>query len=167
MLTLRPVNVAGLSLEGLVLSLGGRLVVPVVALEGATLVPVVALVGVTLLEGLTMQVATLLVAIFASIAPIRKMVNLVVIALRHLVAEFALGTKLDLLLSLLRERAIGHLRVVDVVKILADGCKCLVAETSSTLEVPIAVLLMKQHVEPLNFECVVGPRHVAGQKGFS
>ena len=51
MLTLRPVDVTGLSLEGLVLSHGGRLVVPVVALEGATLVPVVALVGATLVEG--------------------------------------------------------------------------------------------------------------------
>ncbi len=44
------------------------------------------------------------------------MANLIVIALRHLVAEFALHTKLNLLLSLLRERAISHLRVVDVVK---------------------------------------------------
>ncbi len=111
--------------------------------------------------------ATLLVAIVASIAPIRQMVNLVVIALRHLVAEFALGTKLDLLLSLPCERAIGHLQVVIVVKIFADGCKCLVAETASTLEVPNAVLLMKRHVEPLNLECVVGPRHVAVWKGFS
>ncbi len=167
MLTLLPVNVAGLSLKGLVLLLGGRLVVPVVALEGAIPVPVVMLVGTTLLEGLTMRVATLLVAIVASIAPICQMANLVVIALRHLVAEFALGTKLDLLLSLLRERAIGHLRVVNVVEILADGRECLVAETSSTLEVPIAVLLMKRHVEPLNLECVIGPRHIAGRNGFS
>ncbi len=165
--TLRPVNVAGLSLEGLVLALGGRLVVPVVALEGAIPVPVIALVGTILLEGSTMRVAALLVATVASIAPIRQMANLIVIALRHLMAEFALGTKLDLLLSLLRERAIGHLRVVDVVEILADGRECLVAEMSSTLEVPIAVLLMKRHVEPLNLECVVGPRHVAGRKGFS
>ncbi len=66
--------------------------------------------------------------------------------LRHLVAEFALRTKLDLLILLLRERSIGHLRVVDIVEILADGRKCLVAETSSTLEVPIAVLLMKRHI---------------------
>jgi hypothetical protein len=142
-------------------------VVPVVTLEGATLVPVVALVGATLVEGSTMRVATLLVAIFASKAPIREMANLVVVALHHLVVEFALGAKLDLFLSFFGERAIGHLRVVDVVKILADGRECLVAETSSTLEVPIAVLLMKRHVEPLIFECVIGPRHVAGRKGFS
>ncbi len=95
------------------------------------------------------------------------MANLIVIALRYLVVEFALRAKLDLLLLLLRERAIGHLRVVDVVKILADGRKCLVAETSSTLEVPIAVLLIKQHIKPLDLECVVGRRHVAGRKGFS
>ncbi len=82
-------------------------------------------------------------------------------------AEFALRAKLDLLLSLLGERAIGHLRVVDVVEILADGCECLVAETSSTLEVPIAVLLMKRHIKPLDLECVVGRRHVASWKGFS
>ena len=42
MLTLRPMDVTGLSFEGLVLSLGGGLAVPVIALEGVTLVPVVA-----------------------------------------------------------------------------------------------------------------------------
>jgi hypothetical protein len=73
MLALRPMNVAGLSLEGLVLSLGGHLVVPVVALEGAIPVPVVALVGATLLEGSTMRVAMLVVAIVVSIAPICQM----------------------------------------------------------------------------------------------
>ena len=62
-----------------------------------------------------MRVATLLVALFASVAPIREMANLVIVALRHLVAEFALGTKLDLLLLFLGERAISHLQVVDVV----------------------------------------------------
>ncbi len=54
MLTLWPMNVAGLSLEGLVLLLGGSLVGPVVAPEGAILVPVVPLVGATLVEGSTM-----------------------------------------------------------------------------------------------------------------
>jgi hypothetical protein len=143
MLTLRPMNVTGLSLEGLVLLLGGRLVGPVIVLEGVIPVPVVTLVGATLVEGSTMRVATLVAAIVVSIALIRKMANFVVIALRHLVAEFALCTKLDLLLSLLRERAVSHLRVVDVIKILADSRECLVAETSPTLEVPIAVLQMR------------------------
>jgi hypothetical protein len=156
MLTLWPMNVAGLSLEGLVLSLEGSLVGPVIVFERATLV-----------ESLTMRVATLVVAIVVSIVLNRKMANFVIIALCHLVVEFALCTKLDLLLSLLRERAIGHLRVVDVVEILADGHECLVAEASSTLEVPVAVLQMKGHVKPLNLECVVGRRHVAGRKGFS
>ncbi len=160
-------DVAGLSLECLVLSLGGRLVGPVVAPEGAIFVPVVALVGATLVEGSTMRVATLVAAIVVSVALIREMANLVIVALRHLVAEFALRTKLDLLLPLLRERAVSHLRVVDVVEVLADRCKCLVAEALSTLKVPVAVLLMKGHIKPLNFECVVGRRHVAGQKGFS
>ncbi len=68
------------------LSLGGRLVVPVIALERATLVPVVALVGATLVEVSTMRVAMLFVALFASIALICKMANLVVVGLRHLMA---------------------------------------------------------------------------------
>ncbi len=140
---------------------------PVVALEGVIPVPVVALVGATRLEGSTMRVAMLVAAIVVSIALIRKMANFVVIALHHLVAEFALRMKLDLLLLLLCERAIGHLRVVDVVEVLADGRECLVTETSSTLEVPIAVLLMKGHIKPLDLECIVGRRHVAGRKGFS
>ena len=54
MLALRPMDVAGLSLECLVLTLGGSLAGPVVAPEGAVLVPVVTLVGVTLVEGSTM-----------------------------------------------------------------------------------------------------------------
>jgi hypothetical protein len=102
-------NVAGLSLEGLVLSLGGSLVGPVVMPEGVILVSVIALVGATLVEGLTMQVATLVAAIIVSVALIREMANLVIVALCHLVAEFTLHTKLDLHLSLLRERAVGHL----------------------------------------------------------
>ncbi len=53
MLTLWPVDVAGLSLEGLVFALGESLVGPVVA-PVVTLVPVIALVGVTLVEGSTM-----------------------------------------------------------------------------------------------------------------
>ena len=53
MLTLRSVDVAGLSLEGLVFALGESLVGPVVA-PVVTLVPVIALVGVTLVEGSTM-----------------------------------------------------------------------------------------------------------------
>ena len=110
--------------------------------------------------------ATLLVAIVASVALIRKIANLVVVALRHLVAEFVFCTKLDLLLTLLRERAVGHLQVVDVVEILGDGLECFVAEASSALEVPGAVLLMKGRVEPLNFECVVGRGHVPHRKGF-
>ena len=167
MLTLWPMNVAGLSLEGLVLALGGSLVGPVIALVEAILVPVVALVGATLFEGSTIQVAMLVAAILLSVAIIRKMANLVIVALHHLVAEFVLCTKLDLFLTLLCEGAVGHLRVEDVVKILGDSCECLVAEVSSTLEVPVAVLQMKGHVKPLNFECFVGRGHVAVWKGFS
>jgi hypothetical protein len=160
-------DVAGLSLKGLVFALGGSLVGPVVVPVGVTLVPVVPLVGVTLVEGLTMRVATLVAAIVVSVALICKMANLVVVAFCHLVAEFALCTKLDLLLMLLREGAVGHLRVEDVVEILGNSRKFLVAEASSTLEVPVAVLLMKGHVEPLDLECLVGRGHVAGWKGFN
>ncbi len=53
--------------------------------------------------------ATLVAAIVVSVALIRKIANLVVVALRHLVAEFAFLVKLDLLLTLLREQAVGHL----------------------------------------------------------
>ncbi len=166
MLTLRPVDVAGLSLEGLVFALGESLVGPVVV-PVVTLVPVVALVGATLVKGSTMRVATLVAAIVASIALIRKMANLVIVALHHLVAKFAFCAKLDLLLTLLCERAVGHLRVEDVVKVLDNSRECLVAEASSALEVSVAILLMKRHVEPLNLECVVGRGHVPGRKGFS
>ena len=88
MLTLRPMDVAGLSLKGLVFALGESLVVSVIA-PVVTLVPVVVLVGSTLVEGSTMRVATLVAAILASVALVRKMANLVVVALCHLVAEFA------------------------------------------------------------------------------
>ena len=153
--------------KALSVHLGGGLVGPVVAPVGVTLVLVVTLVEATLVEGSTMRVAMLVAAIVVSVALIRKMVNLVVVALRHLVAEFALCTKLDMLLTLLCEGTVGHLRVEDVVKILGDSPECLVAVASSTLEVPVAVLLMKGHVEPLDLECVVGRGHVASRKGFS
>ncbi len=76
MLTLWPMNVAGLSLKVLVLLLGRRLVGPVVVLEGAIPIPVVALVGATLVEGSTMRMAMLVAAIVVSIALICKMANL-------------------------------------------------------------------------------------------
>ncbi len=53
MLTLWPVDVAGLSLKGLVFALGESLVGPVVV-PVVTLVPVIALVGATLVECSTM-----------------------------------------------------------------------------------------------------------------
>jgi hypothetical protein len=95
-------------IEGLVFAIGESLVVPVVA-PVVTLVPVVALVGATLVECSTMRVATLVAAIVASVALVCKRGNLVVIALCHLVAEFAFCAKLDLLLTLFCEGAVGHL----------------------------------------------------------
>ena len=166
MLTLRPVDVAGLSHEGLVFVLGETLAVPDVVSVLTLVIPVVALVGATLVKCSTMQMATLVAAIVASIALVCKMANLVVAALRHLVSEFAFCAKLDLLLTFLHEQAVSHLQIEDVVKILGDSCECLVAEASSALEVPGAVLLVERHVEPLNFECVVGRGHVPGRKGF-
>ncbi len=115
---------------------------------------------------LTMRIAMLVAAIVASVVLIRKIANLVVVALHHLVAEFVFHAKLDLLLTLLCKRANSHLRVVDVVEILGDGLECFVAESSSALEVPGAVLLMKRHIKPLNLECVVGRGHVSRRKGF-
>ncbi len=99
----------GCPLKALTSRLGGVFVGPVVTPVGVTLVPVVALVGATLVEGSTMRMATLVAAIVVSVALIREMANFVVLALRHLVAEFALRTKLDLLLVLLCEGAVGHL----------------------------------------------------------
>ena len=80
-------------------------------------------------------------------------------------AEFVFGVKHNLLLTLLSE-AVGHLHVVDVVKILSNGLEGFVAETLSALKVLVAVLLMKLHVEPLNFECAVGRGHVPRRKSF-
>ena len=165
MLTLWPVDVAGLSLKGLVFALGETLVVPVVVPVVTLLIPVVALVGATLVECSTMRVATLLAAIVVSVALVRKMANLVVVALRHQVLKFAFCAKLNFLLTLICE-PIGHLQIEVVVKILGDSCECLVAEALSALEVPGVVLLVEQHVEPLNFECVVGRGHDPGRKGF-
>ena len=48
MLTLRPVDVAGLSLEGLVIALRETLAITVVVLVVALVIPAVALVGATL-----------------------------------------------------------------------------------------------------------------------
>ncbi len=166
MLTLWPVDVAGLSLKGLVFALGETLAVPVIVPVVTLVIPVVARVGATLVKCLTMQMATLVAAIVASVALVCKMANLVIEALRHLMVEFAFCAKLDLLITLLREQAVGHLQIEDAVKILGNSCECLVAEASSALEEPGAVLLVERHVEPLNFECIIGRGHVPSQKGF-
>ena len=89
MLTLWPVDVAGLSLEGLVFALGETLAVPVVVSVLTLVIPVAALVGATLVKCSMMRMATLVAGIVASVVLVRKMANLVVVALRHLVSEFA------------------------------------------------------------------------------
>ena len=155
-------------LEGLVIVLGETLVVLVVTLVGmiVTAMIIVVTMNVFLVIVLTMRIAMLVAAIVAPVALIREVANLVVVALCHFVAEFAFGAKLNLFLMLLREHAEGHLQVEDVVEVLGDGLKGFVTEALSALEVPCMVLLMKQHVEPLNFECIVGRGHVPRRKGF-
>ena len=167
-LTLRPVEVTGLFLEGLVVALRETLVVLVVTFVGmiVTAMVIVVATNVFLVVISMMQVALLVAAIVASVALIHEFANIVVIALHHFVAEFAIGTKLNLLLTLLCEQAVSHLQVVDVVEILEDGLEGFIAEALSTLEVPVVVLLMKQHVETLNFECVVGRGRFPRRKGF-
>ena len=81
MLTLWPVDVAGLSLEGLVFVLGETLAVPVVVPVVTLMIPVVTLVGVTLVKCSSMQMATLVVVIVTSVTLVPKMANLVVVAL--------------------------------------------------------------------------------------
>ena len=110
-LTLRPVDVTGLSLEGLVITLGETLAVLVVTFVGmiVTAMVIVDTTNVFLVVILMMRIALLVAMIVASVALIRKVVNLVVIALCHFVAEFVFGAKLDLLLTLLCEPAVGHL----------------------------------------------------------
>ncbi len=81
MLTLRPVDVAGLSLEGLVFALGETLAVPVVVPVVTLVIPVVVLVGATLVECSTMRMTTLVAAIVASVVLVCKMANLVVVSL--------------------------------------------------------------------------------------
>ncbi len=110
-LTLWPVDVTGLSLEGLVVTLGETLAVLVVTFEGmiVTAMVIVDTTNVFLVVILMMRIALLVATIVASVALIRKVVNLVVIALCHFMAEFVFGAKLDLLLTLLCEQTVGHL----------------------------------------------------------
>ncbi len=88
----------------------------------------------------------LVAAIVAPVVLIHEIANLVVVALCHFVAEFVFGVKPGLFLMLLCERAVGHLRVVDVVEVLGNGLEGFIAEVSSTLKVPCTVLLVKQRV---------------------
>ena len=95
-LTLWPVEVTGLSLEGLVVALGETLAVLVVMFVGmiVTVMVVVVATSVFFVLILTMRIASLVAAIVASVALICKIANLVVIAFCHFVAEFAFGAKL-------------------------------------------------------------------------
>ena len=140
-LALWPIYVTGL--EGLVVALGETLVVSVVMLVvmiKTTMIVVVAL-NVLLVIVLTMHIATLVAVIVVPVALICKVANLVVVALCHFVAEFALGTKFDLFLTLLCKQDVGHLHIEDILEVLDDCLEVFVAEASSALKVPSAVLL--------------------------
>ena len=133
-LALRHLEVTGL--EGLVVALGGTLVVLFIvtcAVVVATVVPVVATDGLVVVS--MMRMTAFMAAILAPVTMIHVVAKLLLLALHKHVTEFAPGSKLDLLLTLLCKQAIGHLQVKHILEILGNGLEFLVDEASSALKV--------------------------------
>ena len=89
-------------LEGLVVTLEETLAVFVLTLVVMIVTAMIVMVAtnVFLVVVSTMRIAMLVAAIVTPVALIHKVVNLVVVALCHSVAEFAFGTELNLFLTL-------------------------------------------------------------------
>ncbi len=112
--------------EGFVVTPGETLAVSVVMLVVMIVTVMIVVVRTNvLLVVVTMCIAMLVVAIVVPVALIRKVVNLVVVALCHFVAEFGFSAKLDLFLTLLYEQAVGYLRIEDILEVLDGGLEFL------------------------------------------
>jgi hypothetical protein len=90
------------------------MVVAVVATDGPVIV-------------LMMRMAVLVAAILAPVAMIHVVAKLVLIALIQSVEEFAFSVRLNLCLTLLCERVVGHLQVKNILKVLVNGLKFFIA----------------------------------------
>ncbi len=80
---------------------------------------------------------------------VRNMVDLLLVTLIEHVAELAFCAILNLTLVFLCKRAIGYLRVEDVLKVFCNRLKYLVARVPPALNILGAIHGVERHVEPL------------------
>ncbi len=89
------------------------------------------------------------VAIVTSVTLFRHTADLLIVPLAQFVTHLASHVLLDLTLTFLCQGAICYLRIKNVLKVLCDRLKRLVAKTSTALDVLCPILFVEGHVEPL------------------
>ncbi len=94
-------------------------------------------------------IASPAVAIVTSMTSFRHMADLLIIPLVQFVMHFASHALLDLMLAFLCQGAICYLRIKNVLKVLCDRLKRLIAKTLAALDVLHPVLFVKGHIKPL------------------
>ncbi len=146
-LALWPVHQAWL--ECLVAAIGRGPVLPflfafVVVITTTTIVVILPFVVVAIV-----LVAVPAVVIVTSVRSFRHTADLLIKPLAQFVTHLASQALLDLTFACPCQGAVCHLRIKNVLKVLCNRLKRLVAKTLTTLDVLCPVLFVKGHVEPL------------------
>jgi hypothetical protein len=94
-------------------------------------------------------VASPAVAIVNSVTSFRHMADLLIEPFAQFMTHLASHALLDLMLALLCQGAICYLRIENVLEVLCDRLKRLIAKLLATLDVLHPVLFAKGHIEPL------------------
>jgi hypothetical protein len=89
------------------------------------------------------------VAIITSVRLFHHMADLLIKPLAQFMTHLASHALLDLMLAFPHQGAICYLQIKNVLEVLWNRLECLVAETSTALDVLCPVLFVKGHVEPL------------------
>ena len=80
--------------------------------------------------------------------------------------HFVSHVLLDLTFAFLCQGAICYLQIKDVLEVLCDRLKRLIAKTLAALDVLHPVLFVEGHIEPLKLQRLIGWMHVSCWEGF-
>jgi hypothetical protein len=111
-------------------------------------------------------VASPAVAIVTSVTLFHHTADLLIKPLAQFMTHLTSHVLLDLTLTFLHQGAICYLRIKNVLKVLCDRLKHLIAKTSAALDKLYPVLFVKGHIEPLKLWHLVGWMHVTCWESF-
>jgi hypothetical protein len=95
------------------------------------------------------RVALPVVVIITSVMSFCHMADFLIEPLVQFVMHLASHALLDLMLAFLCQGAICYLQIKNVLEVLCNRLKYLIAKMSATLDVLYPVLFVKEHIEPL------------------